>query len=251
MGVTEYIFIGIAIIIGLLALFKYWISTRSLHVASDIAKKVFPVWAAQGPFDNGTQSAAAMRYAYLAVLGPEETEKMTSAIEQHKNVYDSNSQKWEEVRQQSTQSSETDIDDYISLAKGLAAMDSLNKDILEDGGHRLEMTRQSDGRLGFAYKKIWSDEAIKEKKKQDGEAIVSGIGNGLLDDSSDKALELVEFLGEVYRANTNEEPESPSAIGRAWLACLEISNEEPDSVIALEFQRLNEAYQATKPDTDD
>jgi len=41
--------------------------------------------------------------------------------------------------------------------------------------------------LGIAYKQICSDEEIEKKKKEDNEAILSGIDQGLLDDSSEKS----------------------------------------------------------------
>lgn len=214
-----------------------------------MAQQVFPVWAAQGPFESGEESAAAMRYAYSAVRGPEEAERMAETIAKHAAAYDSNPAAWERTRQEAARSAGPETEEFVTIAKGLAAMNSLNKDFLEEGGHKLELARQPDGSLGIAYKKIWSDEAIKEKKKQDSEAIVSGIGKGLLNDSSEEARALVAFLADVYKDHTGEEPDSASAIGRAWLACLEIRDEEPESNLAQEFEKLNKAYQATIPES--
>lgn len=227
-----------------------WYKSHIFKRASRLARQVFPVWAGQGPFDSGEESAAAMHHAYLAVMGPEETERMAEAIAEHAATYDSDPATWERLRQEAADSAGPETENLVTIAKGLAAMDSLNKEFLEDGGHKLELTRQTDGNLGIAYKKIWSDEEIEEKKKQDGEAIVSGIGEGLLSDSSEEARELVAFLSDAYRANTREEPDSASAIGRAWLACLEIKNEEPDSELAQEFGRLNEAHQTRLESTE-
>ena len=44
------------------------------RAASKTAKQLFPVWAGQGPFDSGEDSARAMKAAYTVVLGPEEAE---------------------------------------------------------------------------------------------------------------------------------------------------------------------------------
>jgi len=236
----------------LAALLWQWYRSHIFKRASGLARRVFPVWAAQGPFDSGEESAAAMRHAYLAVFGAEEAEKrgMVEAISKHASAYDSNPAAWEQNRQQAMQSANTETEEFVTIAKGLAAIDSLNKDFLESGGHKLELARQSDGSTGLAYKKIWSDEAIEEKKKQDNEAIVSGIGKGLLEDNSEEARALVAFLAEIYKANTEEEEISASAIGRAWLACFTMKNEDPDSDLARKFERLNDAQQANLESTD-
>lgn len=229
-----------------------WYKSHIFKRASGLARRVFPVWAAQGPFDSGEESAAAMRYAYLAVFGPEEAERMgmVETIAKHAAAYDNNPAAWEQNRQEATLSASSETEEFVTIAKGLAAMDSLNKDFLESGGHKLELAKHSDGSLGIAYKKIWSDEAIEEKKKQDNEAIVSGIGNGLLNDTSEEARALVAFLVDVYKVNTGEEAISASAIGRAWLACFETKNEDPESDLAREFERLNEAHQAILESTE-
>lgn len=102
--------------------------------ASNIAQEIFPVWAAQGPFETGQQSAAAMRYAYLAVRGPEETEQMAEAITKHGQIYDADPATWEKLRQDAENQSDAKIEEYVSLAKGFAAMDLLNEDFVRGGG---------------------------------------------------------------------------------------------------------------------
>lgn len=97
-----------------------------------MAQEIFPVWAAQGPFESGQQSAAAMRYAYLAVQGPEETAQMAEAIEKHAQVYDENPATWEGLRQDAEKQSGEKTEEYLTVAKGLAAMESLNLDIIEE-----------------------------------------------------------------------------------------------------------------------
>lgn len=242
----------VACIIAVVALLLWlWFRSHTLKRASNIAQQVFPVWAAQGPFESGEQSAGAMRYAYMTVKGPEETERMAEAIRKHAISYDRDPARWEQTRQEAARSAGPETEEFVTIAKGFAAMDFLNKDLLEEGGHKLELARQPDGSLGVAYKKIWSDEAIEEKKKQDSEAIVSGIGKGLLNDSSEEARKLVKFLSELYKANTGEEPDSASAIGRAWLACFEIRNDELESELAKQFERLNRAHQETLPEPDE
>ena len=245
--------IGIVIVIVLAI--RRLLFSRALKTASDMAKQVFPVWAAQGPFDSGVQSAAAMRNAYLAVFGANQTEEMADAIEGHEAAYDADPETWEETRRTALKGASSDA---LTLAEGIAAAEGLNKSLLEDGGHRLEFTKLSDGSTGLAYKQTWSDEDIEKKKKEDNEAIVSGIGQGLLKDveSSNEAREFVEFLSDLYRAEINEEPDA-SALGRVWLALFSagIEKDEPetepeteiDPEILKTFKRLNDAHQATMP----
>lgn len=226
-----------------------WYKSHIFEGASGLVRQVLPVWAAQGPFESGYESAAAMRSASLAVLGPEETERtgMAKALAKHAAVYDSSPTEWERIRQEATRLAGPKTEKFVTISKGLAAMDSLNKDFLADSGHKFEFARQPDGTLGLSYKKLWSEEAIDEKRKQDNEALVSGIGNALLNDSSEEACALVAFLADLYRASRGDEAVSASAIGRAWLACstVEVANGELESELAQEFSRLNEAHQAT------
>lgn len=240
------------VVVVLAALLWQWYRSHIFKRTSGLARRVFPVWAAQGPFDSGEKSAAAMRCAYLAVFGPEEAERIevVEAIAKHAEVYDRNPVAWEQNRRETILLASSETEEFVTIAKGLAAMDSLNEDFLESGGHKLELARQSDGSQGVTYKKILSDEAIDEKKKQSNEAIVSGIGKGLLNDTSEEARALVAFLADIYKANTGEKTISASAIGRAWLACFKMKNEEPDSDLAQEFERLYEAYQANLESTE-
>ena len=255
MGTPEIFVLAVLGILGIVVAVKLLLRLQAHKDASDLAKQVFPVWAAQGPFHSGAESAAAMRNAYLAVFGPDQTKEMADAIEGHETAYDGNPTAWEKNRRLALDAASSDA---LTLAEGIAAAEGLNKEWIEGGGHRLEFTKLSDGSTGLVRKKIWSDETIEEKKKEDDEALTSGIGQGLLDDSesSEEARELVEFLSDLYRAELNEEPDA-SALGKIWLACFTMSTEkaepepepepEIDPEILQTFKRLNEAHLATMP----
>jgi len=118
---------------ALAALLWQWYRSHIFKRASGLARRVFPVWAAQGPFDSGEKSAAAMRYAYLAVFGAEEAEKrgMVEAISKHAAAYDSNPAAWEQNRQQAMQSANSETEEFVTIAKGLATMVSPNQANLE------------------------------------------------------------------------------------------------------------------------
>ena len=211
---SQFVVLILLVVVVLVVLLWRWYKSYIFNRTCGLARQVFPVWAAQGPFDSGEESVVAMRYAYLAVFGLEETERMAETIAKHAAAYDSNPAAWEQNRQKVIRLTSPDIEEFVTIANVHAAMDSLNKDFLEAGGHKLELTTQSDGDLGIAYKKIWSDEEIEAKKKQYNEAFVSGIGKGLLNDSSEEASALVAFLSDLYKANTGDETASANAISR-------------------------------------
>ena len=109
----------------LVVLLWRWYRSRIFEQAGDLARQVFPVWAAQGPFDSGAQSAAAMRCAYVAVFGAEEAKRMKIAevCAQHPAAYDSNPEAWEQTRQKATRSASPDTEKFVAIAKDLAATD--------------------------------------------------------------------------------------------------------------------------------
>ena len=245
---TAQVVVLIALIVaGGAVAFRYWIRLHAKKQAADVTRDVYSIWAAQGPFDSGTKSAAAMRYAYLAVRGPEEAERMSDSIAKHAHAFDADPCVWENLRQESLGLAGTKAQDHLAVAKGLAAADSLNKDLLEAGGHRMEYARQPDGRLTFAYKQIWSDEDIQRKKETDAEAITKSIGESLLEDNSAEGQRLAQFLLEIQRSNPEHGPTTSMTLGKLWMACVSFSNENPTSDIAREFTSLNDAYSATKP----
>ena len=224
-----------------------WSRSRGHQLASEKAKKVFPLWASQGHFNTGAESAAALRNAFLAVSGPEKTEEMADAIAKHEASYDDQPEKWEKLRREVMKPYDSNRDDNIDLAVAITAAEAFNKENLEHGGHRLELTKQPDGRVGFNYRQIWSNEAVAEEKTRNNVLLASGVGKGLLEDSSKEAQALVAFLSDVYRATSDEKPDA-TAIGRSWFACMSFCNEEPDSEFSSTFRNLNDAHLATIPD---
>jgi hypothetical protein len=98
--ISAYVVLSVTIIFATVAI-VFWLSFRSRASkrATIMARRVFPVWAAQGPFASGAESAEAMRNAYLVVMGPEEAELMADAIAKHATAYDHDPARWEKTRQ--------------------------------------------------------------------------------------------------------------------------------------------------------
>ena len=86
----EIILATLIVAIVAAVLVRKWFRARVFKMASEMAKEVFPVWAAQGPFTSGEQSAKAMRYSHMAVSGPDLSEKMLKGIAGHAISYDEN-----------------------------------------------------------------------------------------------------------------------------------------------------------------
>lgn len=217
------------------------------------------VWAAFGPYDTAESAEQFLRLASRAVFGQEGITDHEKWIDEHvKNFH-----KWQ---------AESTLEKMLKMmcaglllsAKGRAfetackqfkeeaeaqvknGIEWLNKDFLEEGGHKLDAVKQQDGTVQFAYKQIWSDEEIKRKKREDGEAILNAVGRNLLEDQSYEAKALLAFLGVVNQENMDKGLETPKDVGAIWFACLEVVDKEPNTPVALTFKVLNDAWAATR-----
>lgn len=255
------IFIGIVAAAVLLFYGVRWIQAPRRNTQ----RLAMTVWAAYGPYSSAKDAEDRPRTVARVVLGSEGFKENEEWVQGHVE----NFHEWEkEGRYESgenlmrkgllltaygsafNEAFEKVRAEYIAQAQ--EAAESLNKGLLEEGGHRIEKVMGPDGNVDFAFKKIWSDEQIEQKKKEDGEAILNAIGNNLLQDPSDEAKELVEFLRIVYRQNTDDtdkELETPQELGQVWTVCLTILSEDPCSEVAKTFRVLNEAWRP--PESDD
>lgn len=124
-----------------------WRRKRKFKQAAKIAQKVFPVWAAQGPFDSGKQSANAMRYAFLAVGDIVGEGGMEDTLYGHAKTYDEKPKRWEALRKEALEKTDEDTELYVTIAKTMEATDCIDLDIiekrfrevLERGGNKQEL----------------------------------------------------------------------------------------------------------------
>ncbi len=219
------------------------------------------VWAMYGPNQTAEDAEKSLRTVCRVVLGSEGATKHEEWIKGHA----ANFQQWEaEGRFENAEKMmrngllhnaygsafkeafENVKTEFVVRAQEI--MDSLNTKYFKEGGHRLETVKHPDGKVDFVFKKIWSDEMIKQKEKEDNEAILNAIGNNLLTDQSMEAKVLVEFLRVVYRQNTDREIQTPQELGQAWFACLAVSDEELESEVAKTFKVLNDAWHPPESD---
>ncbi len=82
---------------------------RMMEAAERVLKELNAVWAVQGPFKNGEESARAMKIATIAVRGADSitTKPTAGALAKHAASYNSQIQIWELLRQ-----------DYLAYAEG-------------------------------------------------------------------------------------------------------------------------------------
>ena len=87
--------ISVSVIVVLVfAGYQYW-NKNIKSKAPDIFTKINAVWAVQGPFKNGAESAQAMRYATKGAGG---SDSFYNVIGKHAATYDANPDRWEEIR---------------------------------------------------------------------------------------------------------------------------------------------------------
>ena len=116
----------ISVIVVILGFVFFNVWQKHLKVqAGRILIDVNAVWAVQGPFKNGEESAKAMRYATEAVRGPESIKDPATAeaILKHAASYDEQPQKWESLRQECLSgASGQKFEEHLAIAKKLGAM---------------------------------------------------------------------------------------------------------------------------------
>jgi hypothetical protein len=76
------------------AVYRYW----NKPAESQVFVVINAVWAVQGPFKNGAESAQAMRYATKGVGG---ADSFYNEIDKHAAAYDAHPARWEEIRKAS------------------------------------------------------------------------------------------------------------------------------------------------------
>lgn len=113
----------LAFIIGPAAAISIIQRRRHLKIhAKRIAKGILIVWAMQGPFKNGEESAMAMRCADEAVRGPGALKNavIEESVLKHAASYDEHPQEWESVREKAlSNAGGQEFEKYLAIAKRL------------------------------------------------------------------------------------------------------------------------------------
>ena len=85
---------AVVVLVLVYAGYRYW----NKPAESQVFVTINAVWAVQGPFKNGAESAQAMRYATKAVGG---ADSFYNEIDKHAAAYDAHPARWEEIRKAS------------------------------------------------------------------------------------------------------------------------------------------------------
>jgi len=214
MDLTVTMLVSLVVVVSIL--FWYLWRRYTFSLASKTAQILFPVWAGQGPFENGTESAKAFKAAYIAVMGIEKAEDYNDAIVKHQVAYDQDPEKWENLRKKSMQES-NEINDYVIVAKGITAMKVIHNDIL-------------------------TDEEINERKAEIGGRICESVGRNIMADNTPESLALMTFLSKAFEYSYNRPAESAGDYGYVWSLFIGHREKEPDDPASIDFNLLNEAW---------
>ena len=117
---SKKIVLGVIVVIVLVfAGYHFW-NKDTKDQADDVFVKINAVWAVQGPFKNGAESAQAMRYATKAVGAPD---SFYNAIDKHAAAYDAHPDRWEGIRRGSLQFAKGErFETCLEAAKKLGAV---------------------------------------------------------------------------------------------------------------------------------
>ena len=109
----------VLVLVLVFAGYQYW-NKHMKSQGSDVFVKINAVWAVQGPFKNGAESAQAMRYATTAVGG---ADAFYNVIDKHVAAYDAHPGRWEEIRKSSLEFAKgREFEASLESAKRLGAV---------------------------------------------------------------------------------------------------------------------------------
>lgn len=106
---------------------------RMMDAAGRVLVEVNAIWAVQGPYKNGEESARAMRIATIAVRGAEAANAPSTAgaLAGHAASYNSKIKAWESLRQ-----------DYLGHARGKKFEENLAKAVALGAVVKVKTTHQ-------------------------------------------------------------------------------------------------------------
>src|SRR5262245_57194610 len=90
MSAIEIFILVVALVVTDTVAFRIWLTSSGMFRGAAVTwANIMPAWAAQGPFQTGTESAVAMRYAWLAVWGDRpNVDEMADGFAKHAKSFD-------------------------------------------------------------------------------------------------------------------------------------------------------------------
>jgi hypothetical protein len=225
-----------AVFIGVI----YTIKRSRRKKSADMSMSLFPVWAGQGPFKDGTESAHAMYGAWLVIFGNEQTEEAKKVFDNHKASYDASPEKWEKLRIEHCKDTQ-EIQDKIDLAKGFAAVENLNDTFISAMGFNVESANDPDG-----SSEIVADDEVKQKQEAGANITAIGFGEALVNSDNKESKALLEFIMTLHYVANDKESITVADIERIYTNLIATAKDEHiDKAMAElieEFNKLHKAY---------
>jgi uncharacterized protein YeaO (DUF488 family) len=92
-ALKDFLIYAVITFVGL-CLYRLWKKRKITNDAEILMKQVILAWAAQGPFQTGAESARAMRYGFLAVIGVDAAKTYEETINLHEEAFNANPSHW-------------------------------------------------------------------------------------------------------------------------------------------------------------
>jgi hypothetical protein len=121
---------------------------RIMDAAGRVLVEVNAVWAVQGPFKNGEESARAMKLATIAVRGAESInmKPIAEALAKHAASYDSQIQIWESLRQDYLPHAHGQkFEENLAKAVKLGAVKNRKRNLASSHGKTIKKTKRNQG----------------------------------------------------------------------------------------------------------
>lgn len=183
----------------------------SNSIENDI-RAVYPYWAAQSPFKNGTESANAFKGAWFAVHGADALNNVQSIFEGHKDSYNSDPSQWLKIIEDNKQEINKADPGLVKLAKSYTAMENLNDDFVGEKGYKLELGKDTEGNPKVVARNKETGEIINISSEEEADPFVEA-GEYLQNTEIMEGKELLNFLTEWHNIALPDQPVTPYAIG--------------------------------------
>ena len=212
---TKTTFIVLSVIFILFIIFAFKQIRRKLisNSAENNIRAVYPYWAAQRPFKNGTESANAFKGAWFAVHGADALNNVQSIFEGHKESYDSDPSQWLKIIEDNKQEINKADPNLVKLAKSYAAMENLNDDFVGEKGYKLELGKDSEGNPKVVARNKETGEIIDISSEEEETDPFVEAGEYLQNTEINEGKDLLSFLTEWHKIALPDQPITPYAIG--------------------------------------
>jgi hypothetical protein len=91
-----------------------------------------------------------------------------------------------------------------------------------------------------------SPEGHLQKDKETGQSVARAVGEKIMATETEAAKELTDFLMDLYNAECQVYPQTPTELGLAWCWAIAFKDDHPDNPLSVQFVSLNDNWNASK-----